>query len=595
STQQQITCILRNNTSSTTLVSTMVPVQSINTAGVQVASAAFTADGTSTYSIRFSYGPVGSRHVTADKGDYQLSGMNAPQLLDLGQGGRIWLADYSATAIPSAFYWDATNQKWASAAAFGPSGAKAIATDASDSYQYILADDKKVYRLTTASVATYTSAITQTGAGLCVAANRLFVLGEDTTNGSELWEFTLDATAGLPLAGTSRGKVRTQGVTADTTLPRRMAAMANGVVFFVNDSLRSTVYTWDAGGLTLTPFQVLPEGFQSRALCHTLGTTFVAGQFPAADQTGTSKPRPAVFQIDHLSADTGAPAQLSVKLWRDDDADGVVQDIQCYGTDVFVLTQVDSAPKKMRLWRISLATPGGYFLEHEITTDDTQQSASARSFALHYLMRAMAWGAGSPYVSGTDYITSGEAYLESSIFDNGLREPKLLLALAVDGDFPTGTSADIQYQLDQSGTYLTAGHVTQEDRILLANSEGTPTYKNLQLRVYPHSSLVSATPAIRSLEAQSILIKYARTWELFLDLTNATAANHPDGWQSTGFDQLVYLDDLASSGQPVELEVFGLSGDPSNSSTDLVTLRDPEPIMVRTGEFLVRLTCEVQS
>jgi hypothetical protein len=585
---QRVHCKVRNNTTATDLADQFVDIHSIETAGTKVATITFSANGADTYSFRFEAGTGIFRKIVADKVEHQLVAMNSPYNLDLGQGGRIWLVDQSVAAAPKAFYWDADLLKWTSAAQFGAANGKCVAMDASDSYEYALLDDKLVYRIDTGAAVQYTQAIVPTAVGVAVAANRLYILGEDVTNGTRLYEAALDDTAGLPLVVTQRDNPNLKGMVPDTTIVRRMAAMANGVVYFCNHSLRCVIYTWDAGSLTGSKFQVLPEGFQGRAIAHSMGITFVAGHFPAVDESGITRRRPALFQIDHLSTSSGTPTEVPIKLWRDVDPSSTVQDIQIYGSDLYILVQVDTDPKTIRLWRVSLRAPGGAFVEHEVTTDSSQQSGSARAFALNYLTRALAWSVGSPYVSGPDYITSGDAYLESSIFEFGLTEEKVVLRFDVDGEIPAGTSVEIHYRADQ-GDWTAAGTLTAPGPIPVSGADGSLLTTNLQLRAYLRSADVTKTPAIRLVGTQALLIRYGKTWDLLLDCSNESANYHVDGHQVGGDLLAKNLFDLAAIGQLVEFQDFYSSDDLTLAETYVVSVESPDQIFQRRGESLLRV------
>lgn len=394
----------------------------------KLASATIISPGATVYTVRVSWTDGSSSKPIVTKAVYEKVGMHDPRCVELGYADKTWLIDYSASAVPSAFYWNPQTAQWVAVATFGVSASKARAMAHSDNYEFVGMDDSKVYRIQTGSVAVYSAATTDALVGIAVGGNRLFALTETTANGTSLFDTTLEGTPSV--AWTSRYVPGNVGVNPDTDLPQRIAGTENGAVFFANQGPDCFVYRWD--GSTGVPYAKLPTGFRGRAITYGSGFVWLGGSFPAPDSDGTTRHRPALFLIDS----SGVPTELATQLWRDDDPSTHIRMIQLYGPDLWVLAETSASPKTMRLWRVALTTFSA-FLEQEITTDESQASTTSRGLAVNFLDRIAIWGKGNPYLQGRNYQTHGEASLESSRYTFALTEVKELIAIDVDGVFPT--------------------------------------------------------------------------------------------------------------------------------------------------------------
>ncbi len=359
--------------------------------------------GAHVYTFRVKHLAGGLQGPIVDKIQFAPIGLHDPRLLGLGHADRIWLVDYDSTpGQPALLYWKPDLLQWTSVAAFGASGSKAIALAYSDHYEFMAMDDKKVYRGTTSAVAQVTTATSDPLVGLAYGGNRLYALSESTANGSELFE--IDQEAAPTFAPTSKYPVGNKGVVSDNDIPQRMAGTKNGVVFFANQGPDCWTYVWD--GLAGTPLQKLPTGFRGRAIVHGSGLSWLGGAFPAIDSAGTTRYRPAVFAI--VGTEAGAPVeQIDVKLYEDADTGTHIQAMQLYGSDLWVLTQVEGSPRKMRLWRVSLTgTPAAFLYQEVVTGFDpgssqqdalaVRQAAASGNIGATQSKIAGAWKVGDP-------------------------------------------------------------------------------------------------------------------------------------------------------------------------------------------------------
>jgi hypothetical protein len=285
---------------------------------------------------------------------------------------------------------------------------------------------------------------------------------------------------------------------------------------------------------------------------------------------------------------------LDVNLYRVTDGDAQVQDIQLYAADLWLLIQQTpvSGNKKFRVWRVALTVDGGTFLTQEVTVDESMQSADLRAFAVDWHEKVVVWGSaqGAPYVEQDNYITSGTVYLESSIFDFALSETKLLLAMSVNGDFPTNTSVDLLYSTDDGATWVLAGSRTSPGAVQISDVDTSVTFRRLSLRCVPHTTDPTVTPTIALFQARAYLVEYEKTWDLLLDCRDETATYHTSGRQIRGADLAANLFSLADQGSLVEFEDFYSSKRPEDSQTHRVIVTNPQQVFFDKGDSVVKVT-----
>jgi hypothetical protein len=570
----------------------------------EVASLTFTANGTDDYVMRAKRKSGEFQGPIIDKGEF---GGNAaapgvlvqPWNVEFGQGDRIWLVDNDPAGPPHFLYWDEPTKEWIGVGATGaPNGAKCIAMASSDYWEYALMDDDKVYQGRVAgTVQAYTAAFTN-AVGLACAAARLWVLTESTTAGTRLWELNLDD-AGVPLAVPANPVYTVGGthaipnpasapkMTPNKSFVRRMAPTASGVVFFVNHGARSVLYFFDAGSETFGGQAIIPTGFRARALVHSEGITYIGGGFPATDTDGVQRMRPAIFAYDGTQR-----FPFEARLHRDGDPGSKVQDMELYGTDLYVLTQVDSSPKRMRLWRVSLTSPGGSFLQQEVVAEDTQD---ARAMAVSWRSKILVWGSGNPYVEQSDYVVAGEASLLESIYDYNLTEPKSLTSVSVNAEIPAGCSVEVQYALDPVGdtsgwVFNSAGVFTASGTILVATSSNPVPFVRLALKIILRTDDPAKTPVVRSVEARAYLEKLDKTFDIVLACVDDVAGYHTANQMRTGYERAQNIFDLVDNGAIVELEDLYSSKRPQDATTYLVVLQDPDQFFIEKGESIVKVT-----
>lgn len=526
-----------------------------------------------------------SRRQFLDKATYENSGLRQAYVAELGLNGDIWIVDYTSSAPPQLFYWDPQHEKWVSIGNAGPNGGKAVALAHSDNYEFVALDNDIVYRgKKPATFERYSATLADKVAGIAVGAGRVYALTESVAAGTALYEAPLEGTPNV--AWTARSvEGLGLGVNLDQTISQRIAGLANGCVFFVNQGADCTVYVWDAGASTGEPFAPLPRGFNARAIVHGLGLTWVAGGFPAIDENAAERVRPAIFAIDS----SGGVQELDVRLWRDDDPGTQIRSAELYGENLYVVAEVKTDPAKMRLWRIDLAGTPAAFLEQEITTDESQANGTARSVALNWRDKVMLWSKGFPYHEQDDrYRTAQDAVLRSSRYNYGLTEEKLFLTARCVGTFPNGTSMDVRYAVDD-GSMVPVGTFTHSGRLVISGPDQPVSFTFVQVEVELHTDDPDVTPVVYSVEFKAWLQKLDKGWELLIDTIDEKATFHIAGQQLKGAQAISYLFDLAAdSGGLVEFE--DAFTDPESPSIYDVLVEQPEVSMLQPGGGLFRVT-----
>lgn len=547
----------------------------------RLASATVPITGTPTYTLRVDR-TAGARKVYVDKALYQLATIADPRVIELGRSNLVWIVDQSAGAA-RVLYWDAAAVKWVSVGTIGAAVGKAVAMCHSDSYQFVALDDKIVYRVQEPSTAQqYTAAMGDAIEGLTVGGSRLLILTESTANGTVLYDCGLEGTPNI--TPTARYPVGNKGIAGTADVPQRMAATKNGCVFFANQATDCWIYEWD--GSAGEPLAKMPPGFRGRAIAHANGLTYIGGGFPTVDPSGNASQRPAIFVVDHS---TTATDELDVKFHRDEDPSTQIQDMQLFGTDLWVLTGVSSTPAKMRMWRVSLRQPIAVFLDQEITLDETQATGSARGLAITGQDTFAIWSKGSPYRRLTSYNVAAQATYTSSRYGFGLTEQKRLDAFDVVGIIPAGCSVQVSYEIDDSGTFVLVGSLTTPGRLVVSSPQSTVLFTTMRFQVRLISTDPAVTPEVYSVGVRGYSPTSEKRHELLLACLDQTSIWHIDGTQARGSEAIEYLYHLADTGALVEFENRYASKKSEESVISVVAIQNPDAFYLQRGEALVRV------
>jgi hypothetical protein len=261
--------------------------------------------------------------------------------------------------------------------------------------------------------------------------------------------------------------------------------------------------------------------------------------------------------------------------------------MQLYGTDLWVLAEVTgSTPRLMRLWRISLRGTPAAFLQYEVEIPDDAQVGTARAFAVTWRDTFMAWSVGGPYRATENYRSAGDSFVRTSKYAFGLLGRKSLLSVELDGVFPPGTSAELYYSLD-GGDFVAAGSFTESGNRVVSIPASTRFFHNLQLELWPRTTIPQNTPEILSFGAIAYLPEYDRRWDLLLMCFDETPVRRLDGSQVPGHVGINHLFDLANSGEVVEFIDYYHAANPEDARIYMACVQSPRAMYVRKGEALV--------
>lgn len=545
STNNAVTLTVFNVTGAATVVSKTVTLTA-TAAGSLIGSLTYVSAATTDYDYRVTY-TSGSQRPWLDKviETIQTSGSDLrwdPEILDLGQGGNVWLAGKNTAAAAQTWTYDFSNNDWDARVALGASGKIPLAMAHTDAFQYTLLDDKIVYQHTTSAANAYIAATTATARGCCIAQDRLFVLGEDSTNGTIMYLYPVDATS-LPVAITNTLTITTAKSTPDITLRQRMAGTPTGARFFLNyaDDV-ATIYECDSSPSTPTRrvLATLPAGVKATAIVHSDGFTFIAGQFKA--ETGQTA-RSALWVIL-----PNGVLQFDGYLRRDDPNGNHVQMMRVYQGDLWLL-------QGPFVWRRSLKT-GGLFLEYQL---QPATAGNHRALAVVQGHQFAAFDEGI-WVTGSvgTYRQSGPStsgQYVSSITDLGYPGTRKVLRSieTITDDIDSGGQVKVEYQKDNDGTWVHVGTFNDDANniITIGHDNNTVRFNTLQVRATLGSANGTATPVVKAIVVRAIPIQDEDFLDLSLLLTDEDSIFRVGERQLTGGELAANLWNLKNTGQLV--------------------------------------------
>src|SRR3990172_5534910 len=586
----KVTISVYNETGAATVATKTITVTDTS-AGILSAAVTYTSAVSTDYSYRVSYADGGQRpsvdKVVETYRNDVATGTYAPAMVEIGQGGSVWLVGTgSGTDDPITWTYDFSTEAWTTRTTITDSaGADTVVAVAhTDTYEYLLTqEDKKVFATTTSAALDYTAAATATPRGMCIAQNRLLVLGEDSTNGVVVCTYAVDGTSD-PYSPTSTVTVSTVTNTPDATLRQRMVGTPTGGRFFVNfGSVTTRIYECDTSQSvpTVRVLAELPDGVKATSIEHSGGITFIAGQFLAES---TQTPVSALWALDQ----NGVLTRVGY-FRRDDSVAAAPVYMEPYQNDLWIL-------QGNLIWRYSLIT-GGLFLEYEMQAG-TATNARSLCVTQGHVFATFAegvWIAGSV---GT-YRTSGAAEtgtFTSSINDFGLPFDKKLLyeVVVLTDSMASGTQVKVEYQIDQTGTWNHLGTVEQGtvNRFPVSTGMDEVTFGTLQIRAWLGSTTGTATPVVKGITARALPTTAEDFFELALLLVDEDSQFHADGRQSRGSELAANLWSLRATGTPATLvDAFGT--DVKRPASYLVRIESIDHQQKSNGEGTAVVRCRV--
>jgi hypothetical protein len=161
-------------------------------------------------------------------------------------------------------------------------------------------------------------------------------------------------------------------------------------------------------------------------------------------------------------------------------------------------------------------------------------------------------------VNGTFVDTSAvTAYLESPIHDFALTDEKILVGFEIQLEpLPSACSIQLQYQIDQDGTWTSLAALTTDNAtgqtLTVSTADSPVIFRNLQWRLLmENGGTTSQTPEILSVTARATVAKGLRVWDLLLDLADDNSETGVAVW--TGTHKYNTLLALTESNTVVEL------------------------------------------
>ena len=139
----------------------------------------------------------------------------------------------------------------------------------------------------------------------------------------------------------------------------------------------------------------------------------------------------------------------------------------------------------------------------------------------------------------SDRYTLNTGILHSGINDFRAADEKVLLSITVNTE-PLAANARVvvKYQLDQDGSWLTAGtHDTDgatAASFAISTGSVTRSFRNLQVRLELDNNLTdTVTPVVLSVRVHATIIKGVKVWDLLLDATDEDGQAQDRSWNGT--------------------------------------------------------------
>lgn len=524
------------------------------TAGKIAGSIVWSAAAATNYRFRVER-VEGNQRIWVDKVEATALAANAWTLdcLDLGlqttissvNEARVWMAGHRSGANSVAWLYDRTNERWGTTAgaageavtfndgAATTTNATCLAMAHSDSLEYFLLNNNEVYTSTNAGVDdryAYFSGASRTLVGMTVAQGRLILLAEDSS-AIRIYSLPLDGAATpYDLTGAPTATIRIvdldAGVkTASGALRQRMCSTPTGARFLVNwGDVTSKIYEVDGSGTTLTVRELadLGHGVQATCIAYEGGITFVGGRYFGDDTASDTdkKPRSALWAIDQ----NGVLQRIGF-FRRDNPNVNRPQFLVPYQQDLYIL-------QGPYVWRYSLVT-GGLTLEYEMEPI----TASAHRALSVLFGRIISLYTEESFVTGSDgtYRTASVAdgnTITTSITDMGY--PTAIKALekitVLTDEMDSDTQITLEYQIDQDGTWNTAGSVLNGTRETFYVDD--TAFSTIQLRATLSSLTGTNTPVLRALAVEASASEQEEYFDLVLlcedEDSSYRIANHHD-------------------------------------------------------------------
>lgn len=475
-------------------------------------------------------------------------------------------------------------------------------------YIYFQSGNAETLRWDGSSIVTYNNIPAVTD-WLFGSLNGLLYVGLNDSTGVLVFELDMQGTP--TVTGTEIGVIQDLGNVATSHAARwSFAAGTNRAYIVVNTGLEeTTVYTIEpttaaGAGFISEAFRV--KGFQARFSMVVLGILFIVGLEMGVPTTLYYDPIAETFgafyrNIERVVEHANAPDELINEFAGD--MDGVQ-----FSKGHYVMAGGPNFTNG-REWQhmiidaATAATVGGTVIDSGTTFTSTD--VLGRSTAVVF-KGALFVAITSPYEGGVglntsrtwriapDAWTANTGILESAINDFGLVDEKVLQSFSILTDpLPSDCTVVVKYQLDQDGTWLTAGTMSTndatEETFVVSTDSTTRQFRNLQVRIeLSNGGTTTQTPVLRSCRARATVIQGVRTWQLILNASDELGAMQNRAW-----DGATLIDNITSAADNDQVVSFkdGYNSRKSGEHTEYDVVIDEYTVVNdRAGEGIVHIS-----
>ena len=169
------------------------------------------------------------------------------------------------------------------------------------------------------------------------------------------------------------------------------------------------------------------------------------------------------------------------------------------------------------------------------------------------------------YRTKSTYAASGS--LITAVHDFDIADNKTLQAITIHTEpLPSGTSVQVHYQINQSGTWVDAGTEDTDNAtsktFTVSTDSSSVKFSNLQLKVTLATSTASNTPVVRAVQVRAIPSEYVKEWDLLIDVNDEDA--QAQGQSLTG---ATLIDNIKSSAATENVLQFDNGYESSSAGT----------------------------
>lgn len=189
-------------------------------------------------------------------------------------------------------------------------------------------------------------------------------------------------------------------------------------------------------------------------------------------------------------------------------------------------------------------------------------------------------------------FTTDTGVMESAVNDFGVVDEKVLTTITlITEPLPANTSVTVKYQLDQSGTWLTAGTsstTNSTEKVFVVSTDATTrTFRNLQIRLELDTTDDTVTPVVRGVRSYATVLKALQTWDLLLKVDDELGRIQNRSWSGA---KLISNVETAGDGETVVAFKDGYQAREANQEDEYdVVVDDYQVILSRPGEGIIQV------